>query len=152
MLFTLLLSILLQLAATTPKAHYGHHGPAVLPDPVVTPGIVRTTDAVLVCHSTTKALRKPGIQAVYPLYGAKKIKDKCCEIDHLISLELGGDNGLKNEWPQPYEPRPGAHEKDEVENYLHAQVCSGKMKLVDAQKQIATDWYSVYLKMKGGMK
>jgi len=102
-----------------------------------------------VCHETTKSLRAPGIQAVYKLYGATKVKGRCCEIDHLISLELGGDNGLANEWPQPYEPRPGAHEKDAVENYLHKQVCSGKMELTDAQSQIARDWYAVYLKMKG---
>jgi hypothetical protein len=146
--FVLYLVLLLQ-TTIVPKAYYGHHGPALLPDPHYTPGIVRTTDASLVCHSTTKAIRQPGIQTVYALYGVEKQKGICCEIDHLISLELGGDNGLKNEWPQPYEPRPGAHEKDIVENYLHAQVCSGKMSLADAQKQIATDWFVVYLKMKG---
>ena len=146
MLLTLLM-LLLQATTGVSKAHYGHHGPAILPDPHYTPGIVRTTDAKLVCHQTTKALRAPGIQAVYILYGATKVKDKCCEIDHLISLELGGDNGLANEWPQPYTPVPGAHEKDKVENWLHAQVCSGKMELADAQKQIATDWYAVYLRM-----
>jgi hypothetical protein len=25
-----------------------------------------------------------------------------CEVDHLISLELGGSNDIKNLWPQPY--------------------------------------------------
>jgi len=149
MILEILLAILLQITTAAPKAHYGHHGPVLLPDHVYTPGIVRTTDASLVCHSTTKAIRQPGIQTVYVLYGATKVKGKCCEIDHLISLELGGDNGLANEWPQPYEPRPGAHEKDVVENYLHAQVCSGKISLADAQKQIAMDWYVVYLKMPG---
>lgn len=132
-----------------PIAHYGHHGPALLPDPRVTAGLVRTTSKAEVCGTLTKTLRKPGIQTVYDLYGAKKIKGQCCEIDHLISLELGGDNGIKNEWPQPYTPVPGAHEKDQVENYLHRQVCSGKMELAEAQKEIATDWYAVYLKMKG---
>lgn len=145
--FVLILTFLCQLASAT--AHYGHHGDALLPDPDATPGIVRTTDKNVVCHETTKVLRAPGIQAVYKLYGATKVKDKCCEIDHLISLELGGDNGLKNEWPQPYEPRPGAHEKDQVENWLHAQVCSGKIELSEAQKQIASDWYQVYLRMHG---
>ncbi len=147
MTFVLYLMFLLQVTST--RATYGHHGSVLLPDPRVTPGIVRTTDKNVVCHETTKALRKPGIQAVYVLYGAKKLKGQCCEIDHLISLELGGDNGVKNEWPQPYTPVPGAHEKDQVENYLHRQVCLGKMELVEAQKEIATDWYAVYIKMKG---
>ena len=134
--------------ALAETAHYRHHGPALLNDTKVTPGLVRSSDAKEVCSETTKALRKPGIQSVYVLYGATKKPGICCEIDHLISLELGGDNGVKNEWPQPYEPRPGAHEKDEVENWLHKQVCEGKMPLAQAQAEIATDWYAVYLKMK----
>lgn len=133
-----------------PLAQYRHHGPALLNDAKATPGKVRTSDKndPAVCGGgSTKAYRKPGIQAVYPLYGAVKKPGKCCEIDHLISLELGGDNGITNEWPQPYEPRPGAHEKDQVENWLHKQVCSGKISLAQAQAEIATDWYSVYLAM-----
>jgi len=42
-------------------------------------------------------------------------------------------NDIANEWPQYYEPRPGAHEKDEIENWLHGQVCDGKMSLAEAQ-------------------
>lgn len=138
------------LPAVGQKAHYGHDGPAVLPDAKITPGKARTTDkndSVVCGGKSTKAVRKPGIQAVYKAYGATKKAGTCCEIDHLISLELGGANDPANEWPQPYLPKPGAHEKDAVENWLHAQVCSGKMALIDAQKQIATDWYKVYLRM-----
>lgn len=137
----------LMMQVMTTCCHYGHHDAVLLPDPVFTLGLVRTTDKNVVCTGTTKTLRKPGIQKVYALYGAKKQKGVCCEIDHLISLELGGDNGLANEWPQPYLPTPGAHEKDKVENWLHAQVCTGKMDLIEAQREIATDWYAVYLRM-----
>ncbi len=69
------------------------------------------------------------------------------EVDHLISLELGGSNDIANLWPEPAEPRPGFHEKDKVENYLHQQVCSGAMSLADAQSVIANDWLSVYNQM-----
>jgi hypothetical protein len=56
------------------------------------------------------------------------------EEDHLISLDLGGNpTDPRNLWPQPYKPKPGAREKDVVERYLHARVCSGKMTLTDAQ-------------------
>jgi hypothetical protein len=72
----------------------------------------------------------------------------CCEVDHLISLELGGSNDIKNLWPEPYLPRPGARQKDVLENWLHKQVCSGKMPLSDAQRMIATDWYAPYLAIK----
>lgn len=43
--------------------------------------------------------------------------------------------------------KPGAKEKDIVENYLHRQVCSGAMTLAEAQKVILTDWYKVYLQI-----
>ncbi len=70
------------------------------------------------------------------------------EVDHFISLELGGSNNIKNLWLEPANPTPGFHEKDIVENYLHAQVCNGSMKLEEAQREIARDWYAVYLKIK----
>ena len=41
-------------------------------------------------------------------------------------------------------PRPGFHEKDEVENFLHDEVCRGAMPLPEAQRTIATNWLQVY--------
>ena len=69
------------------------------------------------------------------------------EVDHLVSLELGGSNDQKNLWPEPYDPRPGAHEKDLAENHLHRAVCSGEMTLSEAQRAIASDWIAVYRAM-----
>lgn len=70
------------------------------------------------------------------------------ELDHLISLELGGDpKSEQNLWPEPYNSTPGARDKDKVENYLHQQVCNGTMTLQEAQKEISTDWVSVYKKI-----
>ncbi|MEU7143903.1 hypothetical protein ABZ942_30980 [Nocardia sp. NPDC046473] len=68
------------------------------------------------------------------------------EYDHLISLELGGDpNDARNLWVEP--PSPGHqtkdgvnNPKDQVENSLHALVCSGKVPLAQAQSTIAGDW------------
>ncbi|HKW85912.1 MAG TPA: hypothetical protein VJM82_02480, partial [Nitrospiraceae bacterium] len=88
-------------------------------------------------------------QHIYALYGAKPKPKVCCEIDHLISLELGGSNDLTNLWPEPYSPAPGAHEKDKLENALHKAVCGGKMTLKEAQQKIATDWYAAYKEMQG---
>lgn len=69
------------------------------------------------------------------------------EVDHFISLELGGNNSLNNLWPEPSEPVPGFHQKDIVENFLHKQVCDGIITLTEAQNEIKTDWYKVYLNM-----
>lgn len=69
-------------------------------------------------------------------------------MDHLISLELGGSNSIKNLWPESALPKPGFHEKDRVENYLHAQVCAGKTTVARAQRLIARSWVVVY----GGLR
>lgn len=79
-------------------------------------------------------------QQVYAEYGITSHVTGQYEVDHEISLELGGSNDIKNLWPEAAAPKPGFHEKDQVENYLHQQVCSGKMSLSDAQTKIATNW------------
>jgi hypothetical protein len=81
---------------------------------------------------------------VYAEYGITSHSTGQYEVDHLVSLELGGSNDISNLWPEAAEPQPGFHQKDAVENYLHAQVCSGAMSLAAAQQLIATDWLSAY--------
>ncbi len=87
----------------------------------------------------------------YAEYGVTNIVGRH-EVDHLISLELGGADVVENLWPQPYSPRPGAHEKDAVENYLHELVCAGKMDLQEAQHAIAVNWLDVYVRMSAQTK
>ncbi len=84
---------------------------------------------------------------VYAAYGISSHFTGQYEIDHLISLQLGGSNDIANLWPEIADPRPGFHEKDKVENYLHKQVCDGKMSLQKAQELIASDWHQVYDQM-----
>jgi hypothetical protein len=66
------------------------------------------------------------------------------EADHFIPLTLGGSNDIANLFPEAASPIPGFHQKDIVENYLHEQVCAGKVSLTAAQRAIATDWVAVY--------
>jgi hypothetical protein len=75
--------------------------------------------------------------AVYASYGITSHAARQYEIDHLVPLEVGGNNTRANLWP---EIAPGFGEKDAVENELHAAVCSGRMALKTAQAQIARDW------------
>lgn len=77
---------------------------------------------------------------VYQEYGIISHTPGEYEVDHLISLELGGSNDIKNLWTEVYAGPYNAHDKDKIENYLHAEVCSGKMTLHDAQTAIATNW------------
>jgi hypothetical protein len=112
-----------------------------------------TTDMNVVCHRSTKERRRVSAE-VHRLalteYGFTYPQPRgAFEVDHLIPLELGGDNVIANLWPEAAEPAPGYHEKDRVENYLHRQVCAGAMNLADAQRQIATDWLKVWKQLDG---
>ena len=47
------------------------------------------------------------------------------EVDHLISLELGGADVAENLWPQSYDTEPwNAHTMDKLEDRLHAFTCA----------------------------
>lgn len=83
---------------------------------------------------------------VYAVYGVDPKSDSF-EVDHLISLSLGGSNSIFNLWPQSYTTQPlNAYKKDGLEHRLHALVCSGKLDLKTAQYLIANDWVSAYSK------
>jgi len=81
---------------------------------------------------------------------ARSSNPSCYEEDHLISLELGGDpRSPDNLWPEPWFGDWNARVKDKLENRLHALVCSGEIRLRDAQKAIAVDWVAAYRKYVG---
>jgi hypothetical protein len=86
---------------------------------------------------------------VYAEYGITSHGAGGYEIDHLIPLELGGTNYIKNLWPQPALPTPGFHEKDILETTLHDRVCAGSLDLQAAQHEIATDWFAAYQRFAG---
>ncbi len=116
-----------------------------LPDPACTPGAIfpdATTDKICVPGYSSSVRNVPQSEKdeVYAEYGITSHEPGQYEVDHLISLELGGSNDISNLWPEPAEPTPGFHQKDQVENYLHDQVCSGAMPLQQAQIPIATNW------------
>jgi len=139
-----------------------HVGPPdIYPDPARTPGatnpdITQENIRATICNPrwSTKSIR-PEESYTHRLkveqigeYGYSDSRLKDYEEDHFIPLELGGNpTDPKNLWPEPFEtsiPDGGAHAKDKVENYLHAEVCSGSLTLDQAQREIAEDWYRVY--------
>jgi len=63
------------------------------------------------------------------------------ELDHLVSLELGGaPSDPRNLWPEfGASPNP----KDRVEDAAHEAVCDHKLSLAAAQVDIATNWVSL---------
>jgi hypothetical protein len=78
------------------------------------------------------------------LGGVQHFNRRHGEVDHLVSLELGGTNARANLFPEAASPRPGSHEKDRLENRLHDLVCSGQISLRRAQRAIATNWVKAY--------
>ena len=126
-----------------------HNG---LPDSACTPGAILATgtkDAICKSGYAKSVRNVPDSEKnqVYAEYGITSHAPGQYEVDHLVSLELGGSNDIANLWPELASPTPGFHEKDKVENYLHSQVCSGAVSLQQAQVEIATNWLAVYNQM-----
>ncbi len=121
-----------------------------LPDPYLTPGVAdRHATAKVVCSTkwgksrrhVTAAMRKK-VFAEYLLTGNSDpyCKPKGCELDHLISRELGGADDVRNLWPEPKSGPWNAQMKDRLENRLRHEVCYGDMSLGQAQRLIVKDW------------
>lgn len=149
--------LFLELSLMAQTAHYGKSGSYKLPDPKVTPG---ATLPYIEADSSAKPHVVGGIEynvcakdfrtgpfrkvdesekkKACEEYGAKNCPGKNWEIDHLISLEIGGSDSIKNLWPQPI--REARIKDHEVEDVLPKLVCSGKITLKQAQACISSDW------------
>lgn len=132
-----------------PLALLGENTPPILPDASKTPGDVLTTDASLVCQKGYSASVRnvpPALKRqVFALYGLTKKAGQDWEVDHLISLELGGSNSVRNLWPQAGFTTPwNYHVKDRLENALHYLVCRGELPLSVAQHAIAKNWIEAF--------
>ena len=120
----------------------------ILPDSACTPGAVLTTNTTVVCKvgytKTVRDVSEATKKKVFAEYGITYSQHSNYEVDHLISLEIGGGNDISNLWPENSKITDGSLTKDKFENYLHAQVCAGKMTIQEAQKEISTNWLSYY--------
>ena len=119
------------------------------PDKACTPGDAFSDATVqeICVPGYTKSVRNVSVatkKEIYAEYGIASHTTGEYEVDHFIPLEIGGSNDPSNLFPEAAAPKPGFHEKDEVENYLHEQVCSSKLRLQDAQAEIVTNWITVY--------
>ena len=129
-----------------------------VPDPKCTPGainpaltleVLRNPDFHTGCvrDCTTNTKQKNTIYGKYGItHPTNNVNaNQTCELDHLVSLELGGADSLDNIWPQcgPAGVMLGGRFfkiKDMVENYLAAEVKAGDIPLDTAQTGIASDW------------
>lgn len=121
------------------------------PDSRLTPGATRSISVEQVCAAPddddSPAVSVQLASQVFEEYGIRQPRPKAYELDYLITPRLGGASDVRNLWPQPYTNGVWtAHIKDALEDYLRAQVCSGKIDLATAQHEIASDWISAYRK------
>lgn len=126
---------------------------SVYPNPLLTPGVVNpnVTQANInqtICVKGWTATVRPPSSYTTALkikqikqYGFTDTKLGDYEEDHFLSLEIGGSpTDPKNLWPESY---PTARDKDKVENFLHKEICTGKITLQEGQREISTDWLKV---------
>jgi hypothetical protein len=140
----------------------GNHNGQPLPDSKCTPGttnpaVSQASIADTICKSGWTTTIRPPTSVTGKLkkqldtaYGLPTTTDG--ELDHLVSLELGGaPSDPANLWVEPGKiPNP----KDAVENKLHSAVCAGLIPLAIAQKAIAGTWVTAFddagLRVAGG--
>lgn len=142
--------LLLALSGDVPAAPTA----GLLPDPVLTPGAVRTTDVKDICTTKTGTIRhttkamKDRVRAEYAgKPGFAHVDSKTVELDHLIPLTIGGADRVENLWPQAWDGPWGAHVKDKLENDLHRRICAGKITPEEAQREVARDWIALYRRL-----
>jgi hypothetical protein len=121
------------------------------PDPKLTPGAIGHHSEAQVCQSNFSATIRHTAAAlkeqVYREYGIRKHRAGDAEIDHRIPLSLDGADVLVNLWAQSYRLPMGAHEKDALEDRIHALVCnSHELTLAEGQGIFFSDWQRAYLK------
>ena len=138
-----------------PGGHSGGPGgiPAVdQPRSSLTPGVALHVGTAAICRpvyaSSVRNVPSSESDAVYGRYGVTHVP-YAHEVDHLISLEIGGSNAIRNLWPEPYAGRWGARTKDVLENRLHDLVCSGRLRLAAAQRMEARNWVAAYRHLVG---
>jgi hypothetical protein len=124
----------------SPGAYYNRLSKKVICGPNFKTGLIR--------HVTDG--EKHQVEQEYGL--TPKSYGRTLEIDHIVSLELGGSNDIANLDPEEAtfaDGSPGYHVKDKLENRLHDMVCAGQISLSTARHQIAADWERLYKKVYG---
>ncbi len=123
-----------------------------MPNRALTPGRAATTKKALVCQprwvTAHRYVSPATTKKVFARYHLRDIRG-AYEVDHLIPVELGGSNDIRNLWPEPYAGVDGARVKDRLEIRLRGLVCTGHLSLVSAQKQIAANWKAAYRRYVG---
>ncbi len=154
----ILAALALACALSTP-AHAASDGTE--PDPVLTPGAVRTTDRaeiVGVNPATVRNVTGAEKLAVYRRYGMKGPHDAIpgtdhmapFEIDHRVPLCAGGANDVTNLWVEAGDGPWTFHDKDRLEDRVCQKLKKGLITVEQAQAVFLGDWKAGYVAEFGG--
>ena len=122
------------------------------PDPSLTPGAIRSTDASEICATGTSQFRhwdRDRSDLIFERYHIARADRIAYTLDHLIPLAIGGADTIENIWPQPRRSLAGEWDdtrKDQLEHRLAILVCSGELNVLEAQQAIADDWPTAFVK------
>jgi len=151
-------------AVTAIVAHRGSAGVVaessegiIRPNRTFTPGTAHQVSLDKVCsmshEEVVKQVSPVERQRVFEGYGIPLDQADKYEVDYLVTPGLGGDDDMRNLWPEPYNTASwNAHVKDVLEERLHEMVCSHQLDLTEAQRAIATDWIAAYEKYVGASR
>jgi hypothetical protein len=121
-----------------------------LPERSLTPGAIATANREQVCDSARPKNRDVPVslqRRVFEEYGILRPQPQAYEVDYLITPALGGADDIRNLWPQSYSATVwNARVKDALEDYLRDQVCSGRLDLATAQRDLSSNWIAAYRK------
>lgn len=130
-----------------------------VPDPTVTPGAVDPRVTQENIHSTvcvpgySASVRPPAAKTEEwkrEALNASSYPDrniKHYEWDHKIPIEVGGNpTDRSNQWLEYRYPADGwdVDLKDRFENWMHRELCAGRVTLLEAQQAFADDWRDAY--------
>lgn len=123
----------------------------VLPDPIVTPGDAQDITLAEIKKLRSAPARLPNIPSdvkrkVFLSYGLR-VDETNYQLDHLIPLSLGGSDAAKNLWPHS---RKGSfwtvEKKLTLEKRVYRLVCAGRLSLMAARREVASNWPKAYRK------
>lgn len=123
-----------------------------MPQANLTPGETVSVTAQDVCAPDFPTERQMLLPAslrrrVFQQYGINNPQPDAFEVDYLITPDLGGASSTRNLWPEPYHNTIwNARVKDELEVHLKDLVCSGKLDMATAQRDLAGNWIASYKK------
>jgi hypothetical protein len=141
-------------AYLTSPSWFGPHGvraaTVMVPNPQLTPGatVFMTREQVCRAPSDKNAVVSAEVRRkVFTAYGIGSGTPRDYEVDYLITPALGGADDIRNLWPESYGAVVwNARVKDALEDRMRELVCSGKLDLATAQREIAMDWIGSYKK------